>query len=102
MNQYHKHPPHIGKTAKKVTMNLESIGIVQLGAIRTVSAKDVHCSIGDCTGMSVTTSGQVSRCRDRGPCEGARVEAPDIVVEVVGVCSSENVNLAIMNTRTVT
>jgi hypothetical protein len=52
---------------------------------------NIHGVLDHTTGMSLTTGGQVAVCWDSFPSLVGRIKAPDIVVKVLVVCSSETI-----------
>lgn len=78
-------------------VNPECISVVQLCTIGTVASKDVQDAIHDRTRVTVSTRGQVSRCGDGSPCQSPGVETPYVVIEIVGIGASKDVDFVIKN-----
>jgi len=56
------------------------------------ASKDVHCIINDGNGVTLSASGQRSKGGNGRPFVSLRTVAPDVVVEILVVCSSETID----------
>lgn len=81
-------------------MNFECIGVIQLSPVGAVSSKDVENTVDKSAGVAVATCRQISRGWNRRPSQGPSIKAPDIVVEVISVRSSKDVDFPVMNSCT--